>query len=73
MATQIISPTAHGADRRSFLRALKGLAPSERLAIYRSGGLTPVECMLWAANYPDEVTTVNGEFEWIALNMADLD
>jgi hypothetical protein len=73
MATQLISPTARGVERGSFLRALKALAPSERLAIYRSGGLTPVECMLWAANFPDEVPTVNGEFEWIALGMADLD
>jgi hypothetical protein len=73
MATQLISPTAHVADRGSFLRALEALAPSERLAIYRGGGLTPVECTLWTANYPEEVPILNGEFEWIALNMADLD
>jgi hypothetical protein len=73
MATQIISPTVSGTGRGSFLRALRALGPSERLAIYRSGGLTPVECTLWAANYPKEVPVVDGEFEWIALTMADLD
>ena len=28
---------------------------------------------LWVATYPDEAPLVNGELEWIALGLADLD
>jgi hypothetical protein len=27
----------------------------------------------WATRYPEKVPLVNGEFEWIACNMADID
>jgi hypothetical protein len=72
MATLLTRPEE--ADRTgSFLTALARVGPDERLAIYRSGGLTRAECALWAANYPDEVPLVGDEFEWIALSLADLD
>lgn len=28
---------------------------------------------VWAAHYPDEVPLVNGEIEWMALKLVDLE
>lgn len=72
MATELTRPSE---ARRiaSFLDALARMDPAERLAIYRSGGLTRAECALWAARYLEDVPLVNGEFEWIALGLADLE
>lgn len=40
-----------------------------RLSAYRFGGLTAADVATWYARYPDEVPTVNGEFEWIAATL----
>jgi hypothetical protein len=32
-----------------------------------------MERQVWAIHYPDEVSMVNGECEWIALKLADVD
>jgi hypothetical protein len=72
VATELIQ-SLQSVERKPFLEALESLAPDERLGIYRSGGFTPGERTLWAANYPEEVPLVNDEFEWIALGLADLD
>jgi hypothetical protein len=75
MATHTIPPTATRAtdvSPVSFLEVLETMSPTERLAAYRSRGFTPHERSLWAANYPEEVPLVNGEYEWIALSLADL-
>ena len=44
-----------------------------RLAAYRRGEFSRRQRTIWAARFPEEVPLVNGEFEWIALAMADLD
>jgi hypothetical protein len=73
MATEVLDIQGRTEPRHSFLRNLASLDVATRQGIYRSGGFTPVERNLWASNYPEEAPIVNGEFEWIALNMADLD
>jgi hypothetical protein len=73
MATRLLDIQTRGDTTRSFLRALASLDTAGRQGIYRSGGFTPAERNLWACNYPEEVPIVNGEYEWIALSMADLD
>lgn len=52
---------------------LKRMGPSQRLWAYRTGRLTRHERAVWACRYPEEVPTVNGEFEWLVLGSADLD
>lgn len=47
--------------------------PKGRLTAYRSGRLSRRERTIWACRYPEEVPLLNGEVEWIALRMADLD
>lgn len=49
------------------------LGSRRRLAAYRAGELTRRQLTVWAARFPDEVPTVNGELEWIGLALADLD
>lgn len=31
------------------------------------------ELAVWSTHYPEEVPLVNGEFAWIACNLADFD
>ena len=52
---------------------LDRLGAAGRLAQYRAGKLDLAELSVWAARYPEEVPTVNGEVEWIGLTLADLD
>jgi hypothetical protein len=54
-------------------RALDRLGRNGRLAAYRSGQLDRRDLATWAARFPEEVPTVNGEVEWIGLTLADLD
>jgi hypothetical protein len=49
------------------------LGASGRLAHYRAGKLDLADLSVWASRYPEEVPLVNGEVEWIALTLADLD
>ncbi len=56
-----------------FASVLRRMTPAERISASRHGGFTRWERWVWAARYPEEVPLVNGEFEWIACNMADLD
>jgi hypothetical protein len=56
-----------------FLEHLGEMDAAERARAARSGELSHAERALWAARYPDEVPIVNGELEWIALTLADLD
>jgi hypothetical protein len=53
--------------------ALTRMRPEQRLVNYRRGSLTMRQCYSWAARWPDEVPLLNGEFEFIARSMADLD
>jgi hypothetical protein len=34
---------------------------------------TSWERSVWAAHYPDEIPLVNGEIEWLALRLVDLE
>lgn len=52
---------------------LEHLGPIGRHRAYRAGEMTRAERFAWAARYPGEVPTVNGEVEWIGLRLADLD
>lgn len=52
---------------------LDRLGTAGRLALYRADKLGRADLVTWAARYPEEVPTVNGEVEWIGLMLADLD
>ena len=53
--------------RDARLHALWEMAPAQRIAAMRRGELTLEQCSAWAARYPEQVPTVNGEFEYIAM------
>ena len=55
-----------------FLSVLSRMTPPERISASRHGGFNRWERWVWAARYPEEVPSVNGELEWIALASADL-
>lgn len=52
---------------------LDSLGTQRRLAAYRAGSFDRADLFAWAARYPDEPPIVNGELEWIASTLADLD
>lgn len=56
-----------------FVVRLDRMSPSQRLQAYRDGTFSRAERARWACRYPEEVPTINGEVEWIALRSADLD
>lgn len=56
----------------SFAAELAKMTPEERIRASRYS-FNRWERWIYAARYPDEVPTVNGELEWIALALADLD
>jgi hypothetical protein len=45
----------------------------DRVQLYRMGVFTPHELSSAAALYPDLMPVLNGEWEWIAITLADLD
>ncbi|MBS1888788.1 MAG: hypothetical protein JSU06_16515 [Actinobacteria bacterium] len=53
--------------------SLAGSSPEERAAAYASRTYTSHELSTAAALRPDLMPVVNGEWEWIALTLADLD
>jgi hypothetical protein len=59
--------------RTAFLARLAAMTPRQRIDAARRGDFDRVQRGLWVATYPDEVPLVNGELEWIALGLADLD
>jgi hypothetical protein len=61
-----------GTRRNAFLARLSRMSAEERLRAARYA-FTPWERDIWAGRFPDEVPLVNGEYEWIALTLADLD
>lgn len=56
-----------------FVSILRRMTPQERISASRHCGFTRWERWVWAARFPEEIPLINGEFEWIAANMADLD
>jgi hypothetical protein len=61
------------ARQNAFLKRLHRMSAQERLRASRAGGFDRWERGVWARHYPEEVPVVNGELEWIALGLADLD
>jgi hypothetical protein len=57
----------------AFLALLADMSPQQRVHAARSGAFDRSQRALWASTYPDDVPLVNGELEWIALGLADLD
>jgi hypothetical protein len=45
----------------------------DRVQLYQMGVFTPRELSTAAALYPDLMPVLNGEWEWIAYNLADFD
>jgi hypothetical protein len=58
--------------RKAFLARLARMSSLERLRAARFE-FDRWERTVWAGRYPEEVPLVNGELEWIALSVADLD
>lgn len=58
--------------RKAFLARLDRMSPEERLRASRHE-FDRWQRSVWAGRYPEEVPVVNGEVEWIALGLADLD
>ncbi len=56
----------------AFLERLERMSAEGRVRASRHS-FTSWELYVWATHYPDEVPTVNGECEWIALRLADVD
>lgn len=46
---------------------------AERVRAYRNGVFTAHELSVAAAREPDRMPILNGEFEWIAVSLVDLD
>jgi hypothetical protein len=57
----------------AFGARLAQMSTRQRIEVSRNGGFTRHERAVWACRYPEEVPTVNGEFEWLVLGSADLD
>jgi hypothetical protein len=49
------------------------MSPKQRVDAAHRGDFNRTQRAIWASAYPDEVPLVNGELEWIALGLADLD
>jgi hypothetical protein len=62
-----------GEGQPAFLARLAQMSPKQRLDSARRGDFDRAERAIWASAYADEVPLVNGELEWIALGLADLD
>jgi hypothetical protein len=57
----------------AFIARLDAMGAKRRLRAARQGEFTRAERALWVARFPQEAPLVNGELEWIALGLADLD
>jgi hypothetical protein len=52
---------------------LARMSYGERVRAYRSGAISAHELAVAAAWFPDRVPLLNNEFEWIAIDLADLE
>lgn len=66
-------PITGSRRRRAFQRRLEAMSPEQRREAAQAGRFSRAERALWASLHPEDVPTVNGEFEWIALGLAGLD
>jgi hypothetical protein len=67
------SPSVESLELLDFARTLDRMTPLERLRAHRSCAFDRREMAIWAARFPEEAPLRNGELEWIAREMADLD
>ncbi|MEZ5077105.1 MAG: hypothetical protein R2725_06670 [Solirubrobacterales bacterium] len=67
-----VLPHDDAARRDAFLARLARMTPESRLAAARYR-FKPWERRIWARHYPEEVPLVNGEAEWIALHLVDVE
>jgi hypothetical protein len=58
--------------RKAFLARLARMSEQERVRAARHE-FDRWQRTVWAGRYPDEVPTVNGEVEWLALGLADVE
>jgi hypothetical protein len=65
-------PLSEPEPRDAFLARLERMSSEERLRGARHE-FDRHQRAVWAARYPDEVPTLNGEAEWIAGSLADLE
>jgi hypothetical protein len=68
---RLSEPGAEGSA--AFIARLDSMGAARRLRAARKGEFSRAERALWVARYPQEAPLVNGELEWIALGLADLD
>jgi hypothetical protein len=54
-------------------RVLAAMSYVERIRAYRSGALSANELSVAAAWFPEEMPLLNGEYEWIAISLVDLE
>lgn len=54
------------ATKAERIGALRSLGPDGRLAAFERRELSFEDCCLWAALFPHEPPTINGEYVWIA-------
>ena len=57
-------------------QALWAMTPAQRVAAMYAGELRLSDCLAWAARYPEQIPTLNGEWWFIAIrtpDVADLD
>jgi len=67
------SPARSTPDFEGVAIVLAQMTPEERVRAYASGVFSLRELNAAAGLRPDLMPLVNGELEWIALTMADLD
>ena len=58
--------------RAELQEALWRMTAAERVAAMYRGDLTLSQCLAWAARYPDEVPTLNGEWWFIAIRTPEV-
>jgi len=59
--------------REEQLSALWAMSAQERVSAMRAGGLSRAQLFAWVARCPGQCPVVNGEWEFIAATLADLD
>jgi hypothetical protein len=63
------------ADRRArdaHLRRIWQMTAEQRIAAMHRGELTLRQLAAWSAKHPEQVPTLNGEFDWIAINTPEV-
>ena len=58
--------------RAARLRSLWQMTPEQRVAAMRRGDLTYKQLAAWTARHPEQVPTVDGEFERIAAKLPEV-